>query len=147
MCGAAAGAEIERHDQRRAATDAMAFDRGDGDLVHVLPGLAHLGPEPLALDALADRQAVARAPFRIFQVETGAKRLGGTREDHDRGFEIVLEVARHVAQLAHRLLAERIDVVAAIEAHDGDAALRAEAFLYLHELALHRRIPPVFAPR
>ena len=58
--------------------------------------------------------------------------------------KVVLEVARHVAQLAHRLAAERIDVVAAIETHDGDAALRPEPLLDFDELPLHvRRSFPV----
>ena len=78
---------------------------------------------------------VAQAAFGILEVEAGREGLGRAGQDHDRSFEIVLEVARDVAQLAHRLVAEGIDVVAAIEAHDGDAALRAQALLDLDECA------------
>ena len=77
--------------------------------------------------------------FGILQVEAGREGLGRAGQDDHRGFEIVLEVARHVAQLAHRLPAEGIDVVAAVEAHDGDAALRAQPFSTLTKLPLHRR--------
>ncbi len=75
MGGAAAGAKVERHHQRGAATDAMALDGRDGDLVHLLPGPTHLGAEPLLVNALADRQPIARAPFGILEIEAGAKAL------------------------------------------------------------------------
>src|SRR6266446_5421294 len=85
-----AGAEVERHDQCCAAADAMALDGGDGDLVHVLPGLAHLGTKPLAMDAFTDRQRIALAAFRVLQVETRREGFRRAGQDHDRGFEIIL---------------------------------------------------------
>ena len=133
-----AGTEVERHDQRCTAPDAMALDRGNGDLVHVLPGLAHLGAEPLAVDALAHRQALALAALGILEVEAGREGLGGSGQDHHRRFEIVLEHAGRIAQLPHRALAQGIDIVATVEAHDGDAALGAKPLLDLHELTVHR---------
>src|SRR5262245_8040057 len=124
MRRASAGAEVERHHQRRAAADAVALAGGERDLPHVLPGLAQARPEALAMDALADRQGIALAPFGVLEVEAGRERPRRAGEDDDRGVEVVLELARHVAQLAHRLVAHRIDAVAAVEAHDGDAPLR-----------------------
>src|SRR5262249_61768238 len=89
--------KIERPDQSRAAADAMAFDGGDRDLIHLLPRLAQFGTEPLAMDALADRELIALPAFGVLEIEARRKGLGRAGQDHDRGLEIVLEVARHVA--------------------------------------------------
>src|SRR6516165_8105702 len=121
----------------RAAADAMAFDGGDGDLLELLPRLTEARAEALVEQGLAQRQLAAIGALRIFQIEAGRKSFRRAGQDHHRGFEIVLELARHVAQLAHRLTAERIDVVAAIEMHDGDATLRPEALLDFDESPFH----------
>jgi hypothetical protein len=42
---AAHDAKIERDRQRDAATDTEAFDRGDRDLFHVLPGAGEPGAD------------------------------------------------------------------------------------------------------
>ena len=66
MRGLATEAEIERHGERRAAADAMAFDGGDGDLLELLPRLAQARAEALVEQGLALRQLAAIGAFRIF---------------------------------------------------------------------------------
>ena len=75
MGGAAAGTEVERYDQSCAASDAMAFDGRDGDLIHFLPGPAHLGAEPLFVNALADGQRIARTAFGIDPLYVTVERI------------------------------------------------------------------------
>ncbi len=142
MRRAAAGAEVERHDQRRAAADAMAFDGGDGHLLHVLPGLAHLRSQPLTMNALADRQPSRARPSGSLRSKPAEKALAEPVRITTEVSRSSLEFARHVAQFTHRLVAERIDVVAAVEAHDGDPPLRAQPLLDLHELTVHRALSP-----
>src|SRR5262249_61826994 len=95
--GGPAGADARLNDRHGAAADAMAFDGGDRDLIHLLPRLAQPGTEPLAMDALADRELIALPAFGVLEIEARRKGLGRAGQDHDRGLEIVLEVARHVA--------------------------------------------------
>ncbi len=91
--------------QRRAATDAMSLDRGDRSPWSMsCQALRILGPSRWRWMRSPTEQRVALAAFRVLEVEAGRERLGRACQDHDRRFEIVLEIARHVAQLAHCLV-------------------------------------------
>ena len=63
----------------------------------------------------------------VLEIEAGAERLGAAGEHHGRGVAVVLKTARGVGELTQRLRRKRIDAVAAIETHHGNAAFRAEA--------------------
>jgi hypothetical protein len=72
-------AEVERDRERNAAADAEAFDRGDGDLVHLLPGAGEPGAELQMPAQRPDVHGLARAALGILQIKAGAERLRPAR--------------------------------------------------------------------
>ena len=86
-----------------------------------------------------------RAAFGIFQIKTGAECLRPAGENDDRGAAIVLETARGIGELTQRLGRQRVDAVAAVEAHHGDAPLWPEALFDLHKIRQRpRSLPAIF---
>jgi hypothetical protein len=67
-------------------------------------------------------------------IKAGAERLGGAGQHHDRSRGVILKTAGGIGELAHRLRRQRIDAVAAVEAHDRDTALGSKAFFDGDEL-------------
>ena len=121
-------AKIQRHRQRDAAADAKTLDGADGDLLHLLPGAGEPRSQLQMPAQRADIHGAARASFGVLQVEPGAERLGTAGEHHDRSIAVVLKTARGIGELTQRLRRKRIDAVAAVEPHHGDAAFRPQAF-------------------
>ena len=137
MRGLSAEAEIERDGERRAAADAMVLDGADRHLLHLVPGAAHARADHQRRAAGAHAELRALAAFGILQVEARRKAVRRAGEDDDGGGGIVLEGLRRGAQLAHGGGRQRVQPVAAVETHDGDAAFRAEPLLdgdVLHRL-------------
>ena len=133
-------AKIQRHRQRNAAADAKALDGADRDLLHLLPGAGQPRPEFQVPAQRPDIHGPARAAFGVLQIEAGAERLGAAGQHHDGGLAVILEAARGIGELAQRFRRQRIDAVAAVEAHHRDAALGAQALLDRDEI--RHRMPP-----
>jgi len=93
-------AKIQRDRERHAAADTKALDRADGDLLHLLPGVAEPWPEFQMPAQRSDIHGLARFAFRILQVESGAERLGAAGQHHDRSVAIVLKTAGGGGELA-----------------------------------------------
>ena len=138
-------AEIQRDRQRHAAADAKALDGADGDLLHLLPGPRQPRPELQMPAQRAEIHGLARAAFGILQVEAGAEGFCAAGQHHDRGLRIILKAARGIGELAHRLRRQRVDAVAAVEAHDRDAAVGAEALLDRDKLRQRNASLPAFS--
>ena len=77
----------------------------------------------------------------VLQVGAGAEGVGVAGEDHHGGFHVVLEAFRRAAQLAHGLGGERVGLGAAVEPHQCDAAVGAEAALDGDEAVGHHATP------
>src|SRR3954452_24137173 len=86
----------------------------------------------------------ARTALGVFQVETGAERFWATGEHHDGCIAVILKTARGIGELTQRLRRQRIDAVAAVEAHHGDAALGPEAFFDGDEICQLSTSPAVY---
>ena len=54
-------------------------------------------------------------------------------QHHHRGFAVILEGAGGTGELTKRFRRERVDGVATVEAHHGDAAIGPEAFFDFYE--------------
>jgi hypothetical protein len=63
----------KRDGERNAATDAKTFDRGDGDLVHLLPRAGEPGPELQVPAQGADVHGLAQAALGVLEVKSGAE--------------------------------------------------------------------------
>ena len=72
-------------------------------------------------------------PSGSFRSKPALNDFSTAGQHHDRGVAVVLEAARGIGQLAHGFRRQCIDAVAAVEAHDGDTAIRPEAFLDRHK--------------
>jgi hypothetical protein len=86
-----------------------------------------------------DVHGSSRAAFGIFQIKAGAECLRPARENDDRGVAIVLKTACGIGELSQRFRRQRIDAVAPVEAHHGDAPLGPEALLDFDKLHQHPR--------
>lgn len=115
-------AKIAGHGERCAAADAPALDRHDGDRVDLLPRLAHLRPRAQGDAAVAQALVVLPRAGGVLQVRPEGEVAGIAREDDGRNVRAGVESACRVGQLAERLDRQSIRLVAAIEAHGGDAA-------------------------
>ena len=81
----------------------------------------------------ADIHGPARAALGVLQIEAGAERFCAARQHHDRGLAVILKAARGIGQLAQRFRRQRVDAVAAVEAHHRDAAIRPETLFDRNE--------------
>jgi hypothetical protein len=87
---------------------------------------------------------LARPALGIPEVEAGAERFCAAGEHDHRGFGIILKAAGGIGELTQRLRRQRIDAVAAVEAHHGNAALGAEALFDRQEIGQLNTSLPVF---
>ena len=142
MRARAAEAKIERGGERHAAADARPLDGRDRHLLHVPPGPAHARADAQRRAPLPEPQLGPRPAFRVLEVEARREHPGVARQDHHRGRHIVLEGLRGGAKLAHRRGRERIDGVAAVEPHHGDAALGSQPLLDADESVAHGALRP-----
>ena len=76
----------------------------------------------------APRSMVARArPSGSLRSKPALNDFGAAGQHHDRGFGVVLKTARGIGELAQRLRRQRVDAVAAVEAHHRDTAFGPKA--------------------
>ena len=104
------------------------FDGADGDLLHLLPGAGQPRSEFQVPAQRPDIHGLARPALGILEIESGAEGVGAAGEHHHRGVGVVLEAARRIGELTQRFRRQRIDAVAAVEAHHGDASLGPRPF-------------------
>src|SRR5712692_9310607 len=91
----------------------------------------------------ADIHGPARAAFGVLEVEACAERIGAAGEHYRRGSAVVLKTARGIGELTQRFRRQRVDAVATVEAHHGDAALGPEAFFDLYKVCQGRAPCPL----
>ena len=79
-------------------------------------------------------------PSGSFRSKPAVNALAPPGQHHDRGFAVILEAARGIGELAQRFRRQRIDAVAAVEAHHGDAAVRPKALFDRYKAHSPRRL-------
>src|SRR5258707_8401112 len=96
----------------------------------------------------ADIHSPARAAFGVLEVEACAERIGAAGEHYRRGSAVVLKTARRIGELTQRFRRQRVDTVATVEAHHGDAALGPETLFDGYEPRQRpRSLPAIFLQR
>jgi len=111
----------------------------------LLPGAAQSRSQFEVPAQRTDIHGAARPAFGVLQIEAGAERLGAAGEHHDRRFAVVLETACGVGELTQRLGRQRVDAVATVEPHHGDAPLEPEPLFYPYEVRQYpRSLPAAF---
>ncbi len=129
----------------RICASAKSFDGADGDLLYLLPGAAQSRSQFEVPAQRTDIHGAARPAFGVLQVEAGAERLGAAGEHHDRRFAVVLETACGVGELTQRLGRQRVDAVATVEPHHGDAPLGPETLFDRYKVRQYpRSLPAAF---
>src|SRR5260221_3985465 len=145
---AAHDAEVQRHRQRHAAADAKTLDGADGDLLHFLPGAGEPRSQFQMPAQRADIHGPARAAVGVLQVEACAERIGAAGEHYRRGSAVVFKTAGGVGELPQRFRRQRVDAVATVEAHHGDAPLGTETPFDGYEPRQRlRSLPAIFLQR
>src|SRR5712692_6995483 len=82
----------------------------------------------------ADIHGPARAAFGVLEVEACAERIGAASEHYRRGSAVVFKTPGGVGELPQRFRRQRVDAVATVEAHHGDAPLGPETLFDRHKV-------------
>ena len=88
----------------------------------------------------AEVHGPAGAAFGVLEIEARAEGILAASQHYDRGVGIVFEAARGIGELTQRFRRQRIDAVAAVEPHHGDAPLGPQTLFDRHEIR-HKPAP------
>src|SRR6201986_2331991 len=100
----------------------------------IVPSSGQARPELQVAPQTPNIHGLARTPFRVFQVKAGAECLCAAGQYNGRRIVLILKTVGYSSQLADCFGRKRIDSIASIKPHYGNAAFWAESLFDVDEV-------------